>query len=257
MTPGTCILLGLSLIAVTGCAGVDRAPVRAGATPGQPEATAGLPQAHASQDNTIVEASRADTSGSAAPVAPTPIEAPALAAIEAPAAPPAPTEAPAPPPAPKATKAPPAKAPVQPTKAAATQSPAAKPAATARKPVVNASTGSSSAGSSDVAATAKTSGGQALNLATLEKRLKDTSAIGVMTKITIKNQVDELLERFRAHHAGRDKTPLEQLRQPFDTLILKVLSLVQDKDPSLASTISASREALWAMLTDRSQFSNL
>jgi hypothetical protein len=254
MTPGTCVLLGLSLIAVTGCAGMDRAPARAGATPGQPEATSGLPQAHASRD-----VPRADTSASAAPVAPTPIEAPApaLAEIEAPASPPARIEAPAPVAAPNATQAPPAKAPAQPARAAATQPPAAKPAAIARKPITSASAGSSSAGSSDAAAGAVTGGGKTLNLAALEQRLKDTSAIGVMTKITIKNQVDELLERFRAHHAGRDRTPLEQLRQPFDTLILKVQSLVKDKDPSLASTIAASREALWAMLTDRSQFSNL
>src|SRR5688572_30021253 len=121
MTPGTCVLLGLSLIAVTGCAGVDRVPARAAASPGQPEATTGLPQARASQDYTTVEAPRADTSGSAAPVASMPIEAaaPVLAAIEeapAPAPAPAPMESPAPAPAPKATKAPPAKAPAQPTK---------------------------------------------------------------------------------------------------------------------------------------------
>jgi hypothetical protein len=105
-------------------------------------------------------------------------------------------------------------------------------------------------------ATASTGSGQ-INLAALEQRLRDTPAIGVMTKLTLKNQVDELVERFRAHHAGRDATPLAQLRQPYDLLILKVLSLIQDKDPSLAGSIAASREAIWTMLTDRGQFSNL
>jgi hypothetical protein len=252
MTPGTCVLLGLSLIAVTGCAGVDRAPARAGAVTDQPGTAAELPQAHAPRESAPVEEPQAATSRNAAPVASTATEAPAPAAaikpVEAP-----PAKAPATRPA----ETPPAKAPAQPTKAAATQPPAAKAVATARRPVASASAGSSSTGSSDAAAGVKTDGGQTLNLAALEQRLKDTSAIGVMTKITIKNQVDELLERFRAHHAGRDKTPLEQLRQPFDTLIVKVLSLVKDKDPSLASTIAASREALWVMLTDRSQFSNL
>ena len=124
-----------------------------------------------------------------------------------------------------------------------------------------ASAGSGSAGSSaasaQAAAKTATQPAQPINLTSLEQRLRDTSAIGVMTKITIKNQVDELIERFKAHHEGRDATPLAQLRPPFDTLIHKVHALVQDKDPSLASSISASREALWAMLTDRSQFSKL
>jgi len=37
-------------------------------------------------------------------------------------------------------------------------------------------------------------------------------------------------------------------------LVLKVLSLVQDKDPSLARTISGSREAIWGILADPEKF---
>jgi hypothetical protein len=246
MTPGTCVLLGLSLIVVTGCAGVDRAPARAGTGPDQPEAAIGMPQ------------SRAEASVSAVPAAPVP--APAPTAAPAPAAPtaapaPAPTAAPAP--APKAIEAPPAKAPAPPARTVATQLPAAKPAVAGPKPVASASAGSSSAGSSDTAAAARTGGGQALNLTALEQRLKDTSAIGMMTKITLKNQVDELVERFKAYHEGREKVPLAQLRQPYDSLIMKVLSLLQDKDPSLATSIAQSREAIWSILIDRNRFSSL
>jgi hypothetical protein len=153
--------------------------------------------------------------------------------------------------------APPAKAPAQSSRPAATPSPAAKPVAAASKPPASASAGSSSAGSSDAAAASKTAGGEALNLSALEKRLKDTSAIGVMTKITLKNQVDELVERFKAYHEGRDKISLAQLRQPYDSLIMKVLSLLQDKDPPLASSIAQSREAIWSILIDRNRFSSL
>jgi hypothetical protein len=38
---------------------------------------------------------------------------------------------------------------------------------------------------------------------------------------------------------------------------LKVLSLLQDNDPSLASAISASREALWGILIDPAKFAKL
>jgi hypothetical protein len=79
----------------------------------------------------------------------------------------------------------------------------------------------------------------------LEKRLRDTSAIGVFTKLALKNEVDDLLNRFRAFHAGRGGTTLGMLRESFDLLVLKVVSLLQDKDALLARDISTSREALW------------
>jgi hypothetical protein len=96
-----------------------------------------------------------------------------------------------------------------------------------------------------------------LDLTSLEKRLRETDAIGVFTKLTLKNQVDDLLDRFRAHYEGKSKTSLSELRQPFDLLILKVLSLLQDRDSSLASAILASREAMWSILSDPAKFQNL
>jgi hypothetical protein len=93
-----------------------------------------------------------------------------------------------------------------------------------------------------------------LDLASLEKRLKDTYAIGVFTKLTLKNQVDDLIERFKAHYDGSARTTLAELRQRFDLLMLKVLSLLQDRDASLAAAIGASREALWSILEDPAKF---
>jgi hypothetical protein len=94
----------------------------------------------------------------------------------------------------------------------------------------------------------------ALDLASLEQRLRDTHAIGVFTKLSLKNQVDDLLGAFRAYHGGQDKISLTALRQRFDLLLLKVLTLLQDGDPPLASAISSSREAIWGMLADREKF---
>ncbi len=96
-----------------------------------------------------------------------------------------------------------------------------------------------------------------LDLKSLETRLKETNAIGVMTKLTLKGQVEDLLDRFRAYHDGKARIKLTELRQPYDSLILKVLALLQDKDPSLAGAIAKSREAIWAILADRAKFSNL
>ncbi|MBK6850930.1 MAG: hypothetical protein IPG93_04755 [Burkholderiales bacterium] len=94
----------------------------------------------------------------------------------------------------------------------------------------------------------------ALDLKSLETRLKSTSGIGVFTKITLKNQVDDLLDKFRSFYKGDLAASLAQLRQSYDQLVLKVLALLQDGDPPLATAIAASRESIWGVLSDRSKF---
>ena len=131
--------------------------------------------------------------------------------------------------------APPAKAPA---KTAAPAAPAAKKETT-------------------VAGDAKQPAAAPLDLASLETRLKNTQAIGVLTKLSLKNQVDDLLNQFRAFYQGKLKTTLAELRRPYDLLILKVLSLLQDKDPPLATDLSASREAIWGILSDPVKFAKI
>jgi hypothetical protein len=96
-----------------------------------------------------------------------------------------------------------------------------------------------------------------LDLKSLEQRLTDTNAIGVLTKIALKNQVDDLLDQFRAFYQGTLKTTLAELRRPYDLLVLKVVALLQDSDPSLASAIVGSREAIWGILADRAKFATV
>jgi len=93
-----------------------------------------------------------------------------------------------------------------------------------------------------------------LDVSALKARLRDTNAIGVFTKLALKNQVDDLLQQFRAHYQSGQKTSVASLRQPYDMLVLKVLALLQDSDPSLARTISGSREAIWGILADPDKF---
>lgn len=96
-----------------------------------------------------------------------------------------------------------------------------------------------------------------LDLVSLEQRLRDTKAIGVFTKISLKNQVDDLLTQFRAFHQGRAGVVLAELRERYNLLLLKVLSLLQDSDPVLAQAIAASREAIWGVLADPAKFATL
>lgn len=96
-----------------------------------------------------------------------------------------------------------------------------------------------------------------LDLTSLETRLKQTKAIGLLTKLALKNQVDDLLEQFRAFHEGRGDATSGALRESYDLLLLKVLSLLQDKDAKLARDLTASREAIWSVLVDPAKFSTL
>ena len=170
-----------------------------------------------------------------APMATRPVE---------PAAPPSVAQAPAPG-TPPAAKAPP---PPQASAAPAKPNPPASAAAAPAKPRPPASAATAPAKPQAPAPLA--SAPAPLDLQSLEKRLKDTSAIGVLTKLSLKNQVDDLIGRFRAYHQGARPPTLTDLRPAFDLLLMKVLSLLQDHDPGLARDINASRDAIWAVLTD-------
>jgi hypothetical protein len=113
------------------------------------------------------------------------------------------------------------------------------------------------AGGPSTPAPAAAPGPAALDLQSLEQRLRDTRAIGLFTKLSLKNQVDGLLAQFKAFHQGQSPPTLTELRQRFELLLLKVVSLLQDGDAQLAVAISSSREALWAILSDPRKFAQV
>jgi hypothetical protein len=96
-----------------------------------------------------------------------------------------------------------------------------------------------------------------LDLDALEARLKQTKGIGLMTKLSLKNQVDDLLGEFRKHYSGKPLPTMAELRRSYDLLMMKVLSLLQDKDQQLASDILSSRERIWGLLADPKSFAAL
>lgn len=96
-----------------------------------------------------------------------------------------------------------------------------------------------------------------LELESLKRRLRETSAIGFFTKLSLKNQLDDLLEAFHAYHAGSHDISLPQLCERFNLLFLKILALLQDDDAALAQDLAASRYALWDLLSDPQQFKHL
>jgi hypothetical protein len=96
-----------------------------------------------------------------------------------------------------------------------------------------------------------------LDLVSLKDRLKDSKAIGIFTKISLKNKVDDLLQQFREFYQGKSSYTMTELRRSYDLLLMKVLSLLQDTDQTLAAAIVSSREAIWALLADPKKFATL
>ncbi len=156
----------------------------------------------------------------------------------------APAEAPPPPvPVPEAIVVKPQVSPIPPPEKVVAAPPPAAPTAPPAKVAV--------------AAPAAKPAAPPLDIKTLEKRLKDTNAIGVFTKLTLKNQVDDLLTQVKAMHEGKRTPTAAQVRQAYDLLLMKVLTLLQDGDPPLANTVAASREPLWGVLADPVKFASI
>jgi hypothetical protein len=190
-------------------------------------------------------------SASAPAVAPAPPDtASGRSAAAAPAVPAAASQSPA------EAAAPPPQAVAPPASGEAEAKLAAKPAAPEAKAPPKPAAAPPAAKAAPAAPVAKAAP-PPLDLKALETELKETKAIGVMTKLSLKNQVDDLLSQFRDFYQGKLKTTLADLRRPFDLLVLKLLSLLQDSDPALAAAIVASREAIWGILSDRTKFASL
>lgn len=94
-----------------------------------------------------------------------------------------------------------------------------------------------------------------LNLTTLEERLRETKAISGLKKLSLKGEIDDLLGKFRNAHSG-GRAEVTKLRAPYNALIDKIYALLK-KDPELGQDILASRESIWGLLSDRTQFAAL
>ena len=91
------------------------------------------------------------------------------------------------------------------------------------------------------------------NVDVLVDRMKETKAIGVITKLSLKNQVDDLLEKADEikNTNGEATEEKSALRENFEGLILKTVTLLnKGKDYTLAEYIYLAREELWKSIME-------
>ena len=228
------IVLALSCLLVAGCACVDRTQT----TEPVPAAPSAAPIAVADVPAEIVREAVAAPAVAEAPDA-QPTQGPSPSAIE-------PARSVQPAPAPRAAA----------PKVAAPAAPATPVVAPRQQPKPAVVVPAEPAPAPQVAPKVATAPAAPLDLNLLETRLRETKAIGVFTKLSLKNQVDDLLARFRAYHKRQGTLTLVELRRNYDMLMLKVLALLQDSDPSLARDIVRSRAAIWSILADPRKFTD-
>ena len=226
------MVLTLACFLVAGCAGVRHAPT-----------TEPVPVAPPSASTAVLEAAEVMAAPEAG-VAPAVAEVPALPALPPAVAPVRPVE-----PAPVARAA----VPRVPATATTVAPPKPPPRPVADVPAVTVPAPRAMPKVAAVPAVPQLSPAP-LDFKSLASRLRETRAIGVLTKLALKNEVDDLVDKFRTYHKRQGTATLAELRRNYDMLLLKVLSLLQDSDPPLARDIVRSRAAIWSILEDPRKF---
>jgi hypothetical protein len=97
----------------------------------------------------------------------------------------------------------------------------------------------------------------ALDVATLRVRLKDTHAIGPIAKLRLKSEIEDLVSGLAAFHAGHATETLDGLHARYRDLVVGVVALLEQGDPSLAHDLTVSADHLWTTLADPGQFAAL
>ena len=93
-----------------------------------------------------------------------------------------------------------------------------------------------------------------INLDGLRSSLRETDAIGFTTKLSLKHDLDTLLESFHEYHQGKSEETLPTLRERFAELLSATLAMLKDDDPKLFRRLWDAQGHLWLTVSDPVQF---
>lgn len=84
----------------------------------------------------------------------------------------------------------------------------------------------------------------------LKERLKNTDAIGFFTKLAIRNDIVDLMDKIKKYRKkSLLKIKMKEIRSSFDGLLLKIIALLRD-DPILSRDLYVGRESIWESLLE-------
>jgi len=89
-----------------------------------------------------------------------------------------------------------------------------------------------------------------VNFEILEAEIRKTKAFGAFAKLSLSGDINKMVADLKTYHAGDSPLTLEQHREQYDLLYMKVVSQVQDKDPELFNKLCNAWDPLWAELQD-------
>jgi hypothetical protein len=87
--------------------------------------------------------------------------------------------------------------------------------------------------------------------------LKDTPAIGLISELRLKSEIEDLVSDLAAYPAGRPTSRIDELNTRYCDLVVRVVRQLQHGDGALAHGLTESINHLWAPLADPEQFTLL
>ena len=91
----------------------------------------------------------------------------------------------------------------------------------------------------------------------LEQRIRKTKAMGGLAKLKLSGDIKKMVADLKTYHGGGSAHTLEQHRQQYDLLYMKVVSQVQDKDPELFNQLCNAWDPLWSALQEGNSLKNV
>lgn len=89
-----------------------------------------------------------------------------------------------------------------------------------------------------------------IDLEILAGSLRETKALGALTKLRLKSDINKFLRRIDAWHAGNRKYSLDQLQEQYDLLLMKMATVLQDRDLELHQHLCNAWTVIWTDLQD-------
>lgn len=91
----------------------------------------------------------------------------------------------------------------------------------------------------------------------LIKELRNTKALSMFQKLHLKNHIDQLIRKFESYHSSAGKLTIEQLREQYHLLMIKVAVTVKNEDAELHRKVCNAWSEIWGGLKDPIEFKKL